>query len=162
MKALTKKVSKTETGGGRHSNQKQNVMEEDNIDDVLAKAKDKRRQNLFGQRVTLLKAEDALKQLGGEDNYESSLLAIVTAYPNGITLTRVRQLLPDSGALDAAKDSLKNQRLIEVGTDKRSPLLKPMAATTKPDGGAAGTPTPTTPEKPAPKPVNAGEDKTEE
>ena len=65
-------------------------MENENIDEVIEKAKNQRRQRPFEQRVGLLKAEDALKQLGGEDDYEQSLLAIVTSVP--------RWDSPESGA----------------------------------------------------------------
>jgi hypothetical protein len=138
-------------------------MEDENIEEVIAKAKNQRRQKLFEQRVALLKAEDAFKQLGGEDNYELSLSAIVTAYPDGITMTRVREMLPDSKELDAAKETLKSKGLIDVGSDKRSPLLKPVkpVSTAKSSAEEPAEPMPTA-KKATLKPSKAAEDDTEE
>ena len=137
-------------------------MEYDNIEEMIEKAKEQRRQRLFEQRVALFKAEDALKQLGGEDDYKLSLSAIVKAYPKGVTLTRVRQLLTDSELLDVAKEELKAEDVIEVGMDKRSPLLTPKSVAKKPSDGASGEPalTTPTPKEPTPKSTKAveGED----
>lgn len=138
-------------------------MEDENIEEMIAKAKNQRRQKLFDQRVALLKAEDAFNELGGEDSYELSLSAIVAAYPKGITLTRVREMLPDSKMLDAAKEALKAKGVIDVGSDKRSPTLTPIK-TNKPADEEAGAPTPdpVTPSKPKPKPAKAAEENTED
>jgi hypothetical protein len=100
--------------------------------ELLLEAQNEQRQVVAKNRVSLLKALDELEEFGGKDDYETSLSAIVTEYgEKGISLTRVREVLPEAKPLENALQALIDAGEIEKGTNKRSPLLKTTTVTVK-------------------------------
>jgi hypothetical protein len=98
--------------------------------ELLIFAQNEQCQVVAKHRVSVLKALDELEEFGGTDDYETSLTAIVDHYgKNGISLTRVREVLPDAKSLETALEKLVTAGEIEKGPNKRSPLLKSLKQT---------------------------------
>ena len=98
--------------------------------DLFIEAQNNQLKVVAGHRVALLKSQDELKRFRGEDDYEIAVAAIVTAYPEGIVVTRLREVLPDSTILDEAiKKLVEEKQIVSEPYGKRSQLLKPVAQT---------------------------------
>ena len=81
-----------------------------------------------GHRLAVLKSQDDLKKFRGEDDYQIAVATIVKEYPEGIVLTRLREVLPDSVILDeAVKKLVEKKEITTESYGKRTQLLKPMA-----------------------------------
>lgn len=74
-------------------------------------------QNLViaNQKVTVLKAVDELKSIGGEEDYEVGLRSILEAYPQGILLSKATTVLTDLEKLTKAREAMK----IEIEETKK-------------------------------------------
>ena len=91
--------------------------------DLLIEAQKEQRAELGKRRVSVLEALDELTDFGGQDSYEDSLLAIATKYgEKGVSLTRVRTVLPDSGLLKTAIANLEST--VKVEGAGKSAILK--------------------------------------
>jgi hypothetical protein len=65
-------------------------------------------------RLAVLKSIDELDEIGGKDNYVHSLKTILAAYPNGIRLSRVQEVMGDAKVLAEARETLKAE-IEEIG-----------------------------------------------
>jgi hypothetical protein len=76
-------------------------------------------------RLAILRSMDDLAAIGGKNDYQRSLLAVVTEYgPDGLSLNRASEVFPDQQLLMAARKVLrKANKIVEVG-DGRSITLK--------------------------------------
>ncbi len=95
--------------------------------DLLIEAQNNQLQVVAGHRLAVLKSQDDLKKFRGEDDYQIAVSTIVKEYPEGIVLTRLREVLPDSVILDEAVKKLAEKK--EITTEsygKRTQLLKPL------------------------------------
>ena len=96
--------------------------------DLLNEAQDNQLKVVAVHRLAVLKSQDELKKFRGEDNYEIAVATIVNEYPEGIVLTRLRDVLPDSIILDeAVKKLVEKKEITTKPSGKRSQLLKPVA-----------------------------------
>jgi hypothetical protein len=83
-------------------------------------------------RIQVLRSLDELEEFGGVDDYKVSLEQIVVAYPDkGITLTHVRNVLPDAIALKQAVEDLDKAGVIQVEEVGRTSILRPKAVDLK-------------------------------
>lgn len=93
--------------------------------ELLVAAQNEQLQTVAKNRVAVLTGLAELKEFGGEDDYVASLLAIVQNYTDGIVLTQVREVLPNSEILDKAIKTLVDKK--EITNDavgKRKQMLK--------------------------------------
>ena len=143
--------------------------------DLLIEVQDNQLKVVGGHRLAVLKAQDDFKKFRGEDDYQIAVTTIVKEYPEGIVLTRLREVLPDSVILEKAVKSLVEKK--EITTEsygKRTQLLKPLhkpakdrveSVDTNPTGKPEWETVPAsepTPKKPTPKPAKPAEDDTQE
>ena len=136
--------------------------------DLLIEAQDNQLKMVAGHRLAVLKSQDDLKKFRGEDDYQIAVTTIVKEYPDGIVLTRLREVLPDSVILEKAVRNLAEKK--EITTEscgKRTQLLKPgsqmpvqpprqevVSVDTNPTGDPKWepvSPTPAAPTNPTPK-----------
>ena len=95
--------------------------------DLLNEAQDSQLRVVGGYRLNVLKSQDDLNKFRGKDDYQISVATIVKEYPDGIVLTRLREVLPDSAILDEAiKKLVEKKEIISEPNGKRSQLLKPV------------------------------------
>lgn len=88
---------------------------------------------LADHRVNVIRAINELLEFGGSDDYKPSALAIVKdSGDTGITVTKLRQVLPNPTELAKAVDTLVIEGAIEEQKDGRTTILrfKPGAANT--------------------------------
>lgn len=98
-----------------------------NAKELFFKAQDQQLTTIAGHRLAVVKASDELRSFNGEDDYQIAVATIVKEYPEGIVLTRLREVLPDSVILEKAVKSLVEKK--EITTEsygKRTQLLKPL------------------------------------
>ena len=77
-------------------------------------------------RLSLLSALNDLADIGGKDDYDRALEAIVNASgTDGISLAQLRTILPDAAKLTDAREALlKVEKIVET-EDKKSIIVKP-------------------------------------
>ena len=95
--------------------------------DLLIEAQNNQLKVVADHRVAVLKSLDELEEFRGKDDYQIAVATIVKEYPNGIVLTRLREVLPDSVILEEAVKQLVEKK--EITTEpygKRSQLFKPV------------------------------------
>ena len=146
--------------------------------ELFHKAQDGQLTTIGGQKLAVLKSYDVLHSFKGEDDYQIGLATIVNAYPEGILLTKIRQVLPDSLILEKAiKALVEKKEIVSEPYGKRSQLLKPVkkepAQPPRKEGVTVDTnptddpkwepvsPAPVAPPKPAPNSTTPTEEATE-
>ena len=126
MKAITDNTSTMDVPGESPPSTENTKMK--SPIDLLIEAQNNQLQVVASHRLAVLKSQDDLKKFRGEDDYQIAVSTIVKEYPEGIVLTRLREVLPDSVILDNAVKALVEKK--EITTEsygKRTQLLKPMA-----------------------------------
>lgn len=77
-------------------------------------------------RVAVLKSLDELESFNGKDDYTVGLPIIVNAYPEGISQTKVREVLPDASSLAKAVKELKGTVIDVAEISSRYVVFKPL------------------------------------
>ena len=134
--------------------------------ELLFAAQNEQLQAVAKNRVAVLTGLAELEEFGGEDNYVASVSAIVNAYPEGIMLTKLREVLPNYVVLEKAIKKLADDKEIDTeAVGKRGQLLKPLkkesapprsevvSVDTNPTGNPAYEPKAPAPKKSTPKTV---------
>ena len=108
------------------------------------------RQTVGNCRLAHLIAIDELQEFGGKDEYKTSVSIIVDRFgAEGVLVTRLRDVLPDSVDLNEAIKALKDEnRIEEVGKGRSIRLVSKNAPAApvgsaplpKPEGGPAPAP----------------------
>lgn len=95
--------------------------------DLFIEAQDNQLKVVASHRLGVLKSQDELKKFRGEDDYQIAVATIANEYPDGIVITRLREVLPDSVTLDEAiKKLVEKKEIASEPYGKRSQLIKPV------------------------------------
>ena len=142
--------------------------------ELLLEAQFEQTTTIAGCRVTVLKGLDELKSFNGEDDYAANLPIIVSAYPEGIEQSRIREVLPDAVKLAKAVKALKDKEIKVEEISARNIVLKPLkkepspppqqemvTVDTNPTGNPAWETEANAPSKPTPKSAKSTEEDTE-
>ena len=79
------------------------------------------------KRIALIETIKEHESIGGQDDTGGSLSAVVQHFPEGVPMTLLQSVFPDT-ALVAAREALKNAGAISVEGKKGRILLKPAIA----------------------------------
>lgn len=102
-------------------------MEIQNKKQLLLEAQSEQVEVIARSRISLLRAINDLDSFGGQDNYKSNLITIVNEFGSeGISLTRIREVLPNASELKDAIEQLEGEGKIQLEKQGRSATLKPV------------------------------------
>jgi hypothetical protein len=93
--------------------------------ELLLEAQNEEIDVITTHRLAMLRSIDDLAAIGGKDDYQRSLLAVVTEFgADGIALNRVSEVFSDQPLLKAARKALEKANKIGEAGEGRSKMLK--------------------------------------
>ncbi len=105
------------------------IIPKKTLKEIISEAKQELRDEIIATRLKTSKLLNELAEIGGAEEYEEVVLAFVNdAGPEGILISKLHAVLPDSAALTKARNALVNKEKIKAEKDGVTFLLTPVAA----------------------------------
>jgi len=95
--------------------------------EMVHQAQADQRSTVISNRLMLIQSIEELESIGGKDDYVESLRTILGAYPDGIRLSRVQEVMGNAKFLMEARETL-NDKIVAI--DGKWAVLKLRSAAT--------------------------------